>query len=78
MTSRPAWSFTLLLVAVMCAAQAFTSDAQPEKGPTPLLKQLNAIAQEQLERRADTIARIRDVPGAARRQAAVTGMVITR
>ena len=76
MTSRPAWSFTLLLVAVMCAAQAFTSDAQPEKGPTPLLKQLNAIAQEQLERRADTIARIRDVPGAARRQAEVRRRIL--
>ncbi|MGH9370210.1 MAG: alpha/beta hydrolase family protein [Vicinamibacterales bacterium] len=77
MRSLLTWSFTLLLVGGLCVARAFTSDAQPEGRPVPpLLRQLNAIAQEQLERRADTIAAIRDTPAAAKRQAEVRQRIL--
>jgi dienelactone hydrolase len=66
-----------LLVVGLCAARAFTSDGQSEGRPLPpLLRQLNAIAQEQLKRRADTIAAIRDIPGAAARQAEVRRRIL--
>jgi len=38
---------------------------------------LNALAQQQLDRRALTIAAIRDLPGAAARQAAVRRRILT-
>jgi dienelactone hydrolase len=72
------WSFTLLLVVGLCGARALTTthaQSEPRAMP-PLLKQLNAIAQEQLERRANAIAAIRDVAGAARRQAEVRRRIL--
>ena len=70
-------SFTLVFVGGLYAAGAFAPEGQTEGRPVPpLLKELNAIAQQQLDRRAVTIAAIRDVPGAARRQAEVRRRIL--
>ena len=70
-------SFTLVIAVGIYAAGAFASGSQAEAPPTPLLKELNALAQQQLERRALAIAAIRDLPGAAKRQAEVRQRVLT-
>ena len=70
-------SLALVLVGSLTGARVFTSDGQGDTRQTaPLLRELNAIAQEQLERRAAAIAAIRDVPAAARRQAEVRQRVL--
>jgi dienelactone hydrolase len=69
--------FTLVIAVSFCTAEAFASDGQTEAPPTPLLQELNALAQQQLDRRALTIAAIRDLPAAAARQAEVRRRVLT-
>jgi dienelactone hydrolase len=72
------WSFTLVLIGSLCGARAFTSGDQTDGGSTtPLLRELNAMAQQQLDRRAATIAAIEDASAAARRQAEVRQTVLT-
>jgi dienelactone hydrolase len=75
--SLPAWSFTLVLLGSLGAGGAFTTERQAEGRPVPpLLKELDTIAQQQLERRAEAIAAIRDVPAAASRQAEVRRRIL--
>jgi len=70
-------SCTLALLGGLGAVVAFTPDGQTDARPVPpLLKELNAIAQQQLDRRAATIAAIRDVPAAAKRQADVRRRIL--
>ena len=69
--------FTRVLAVSVCAARAFASGGQAEAQPTPLLQELNALARQQLDRRALTIAAIRDLPAAATRQAEVRQRVLT-
>ena len=52
MKSLLTFSFTLVIAVSFCAAGAFASDGQAEAPPTPLLQELNALAQQQLDRRA--------------------------
>jgi dienelactone hydrolase len=74
----PAWSFTLVLLGGLGAAGAFTTEERQAEGRPvpPLLKALDTIAQQQLERRAAAIAAVRDVPAAARRQAEVRRRIL--
>jgi dienelactone hydrolase len=70
-------SVTLVLVGSLCGAGALASGGQRDVQPTaPLLRELNALAQQHLDRRAATIAAIRDVPAAARRQAEVRQRIL--
>ena len=69
--------FTPVIAVSFCVAGAFASAGQTEAQPTPLLQELNALAQQQLDRRALTIAAIRDLPAAATRQAEVRRRVLT-
>jgi dienelactone hydrolase len=68
--------FTLVIAISLFAVGAFASGGQAET-PTPLLQELNALARQQLERRAVAIAAIRDIPAAAKRQAEVRQRVLT-
>ena len=56
--------------------EPFTSGGRAEAPHTPLLHELNALAQQQLERRAAAIAAIRDRAGAAKRQADVRRRIL--
>ena len=73
--------FTPVIAVSFCVAGAFALAGQTEAQPTPLLQDLNgeltALAQQQLDRRALTIAAIRDLPAAATRQAEVRRRVLT-
>ena len=69
--------FPPLIAVSFCVAGAFASGGQTGAQPTPLLQELNALAQQQLDRRAVTIAAIRDLPAAATRQAEVRRRVLT-
>ena len=77
MKSLLRFCFTLVMIVGLYAAGAFASGGQAPAPPTPLLQELNALAQQQLERRALAIAAIRDLPGAAKRQAEVRQRVLT-
>ena len=67
--------FTRVIAVSFCAAGAFASDGRARRSLRRLLQdlngELNALAQQQLDRRALTIAAIRDLPAAATRQAEV-------
>ena len=69
-------SLALVLVGSLSGARVFTSGGQSDAQTAPLLRELNAIAQGQLDRRAAAVAAIRDVPAAARRQAEVRQRVL--
>ena len=70
-------SLMVMLVGGLCASGASTPDGQtPGRPVSPLLRELNAIAQQQLARRAAAIAAIRDRPAAARRQAEVRARIL--
>ena len=69
-------SLALVLVGSLSGFPVFTSGGQSNAQTAPLLRELNAIAQGQLDRRAATIRAIRDVPAAARRQAEVRQRVL--
>ena len=77
MTSLLRFWFTLVIAISLYAVRAFASGGQAEAPPPPLLKALNALAQQQLDRRALAIAAIRDLPSAAKRQAEVRQRVLT-
>ena len=67
----------IMLLGGLCASGASTPDGQtPGRPVSPLLKELNAIAQQQLARRAAAIAAIRDRQAAARRQAEVRARIL--
>ena len=71
-------SFTLAIVGGLYGAGASASDSQTEaRAVPPLLAELNALALQQLDRRAVTIADIGDVPGAKKRQAEVRQRILT-
>jgi dienelactone hydrolase len=70
-------SFALALTVCFGAAGTLTSARQTEGRPRPpLLEELNAIARQQLERRAAAIAAVQDVPAAVKRQADVRRRIL--
>jgi hypothetical protein len=66
-----------LMLGWVCVAAASTLDGQTDgRPPAPLLRELSAIAQRHLDRRAAQIAAVQDVRAAAQRQADVRQRIL--
>jgi hypothetical protein len=66
------------LLIILCSAAVLGAPAaQPQPPQSPLLKALNALAQQQLKERADVIAAIRDRAAAEQRKAEVGRRVLS-
>jgi hypothetical protein len=64
-----------LLAALLVGGMLLVANAQAPK--SPLLTELNAVAQQQLRQRADAVAAIRDTSGAQARQKEVRERILS-
>ena len=65
------------LIILCCAAVLAAPAAQPPNPPSPLLKALDAVAQQQLKERAEAIAAIRDRAAAEERKREVRRRILS-
>jgi dienelactone hydrolase len=65
-----------LFIILVCGS-AILPSAEAQQSRSPLLKELNAIADRQLKERSDAVAAIRDVPAARARQTEVRARILS-